>query len=254
MSHIHINVENLEFAYDRVKDTRKDDSRDNRIIKGVSFSACENDSIGIIGANGVGKSTLLKLLVGLELNFTGQIRVEEIPLEKKTLSRVREKIGYVFQDSDSQLFMTNVYQDVAFAPRNYGLPQEEVDRRVNNALSSVHIEHLRDKPVHALSGGEKKLVSIATILSMIPDIILMDEPSAALDPKNRRNLINILNEFDHMKIITSHDLDFIWDTCNRILLMADGQIVADGTPDEILKNKELLEANGLELPLSLMPR
>ena len=254
MSHIHINVENLEFAYDRVKDTRKDDSRDNRIIKDVSFRACENDSIGIIGANGVGKSTLLKLLVGLELNFTGQIRVEEIPLEKKTLSRVREKIGYVFQDSDSQLFMTNVYQDVAFAPRNYGLPQEEVDRRVNNALSSVHIEHLRDKPVHALSGGEKKLVSIATILSMIPDIILMDEPSAALDPKNRRNLINILNEFDHMKIITSHDLDFIWDTCNRILLMADGQIVADGTPDEILKNKELLEANGLELPLSLMPR
>lgn len=254
MSHIHIDVENLEFAYDRVKDTRKDDSRDNRIIKDVSFRACENDSIGIIGANGVGKSTLLKLLVGLELNFTGQIRVEEIPLEKKTLSRVREKIGYVFQDSDSQLFMTNVYQDVAFAPRNYGLPQEEVDRRVNNALSSVHIEHLRDKPVHALSGGEKKLVSIATILSMIPDIILMDEPSAALDPKNRRNLINILNEFDHMKIITSHDLDFIWDTCNRILLMADGQIVADGTPDEILKNKELLEANGLELPLSLMPR
>lgn len=254
MSHIHIDVENLEFAYDRVKDTRKDDSRDNRIIKDVSFRACENDSIGIIGANGVGKSTLLKLLVGLELNFTGQIRVEEIPLEKKTLSRVREKIGYVFQDSDSQLFMTNVYQDVAFAPRNYGLPQEEVDRRVNNALSSVHIEHLRDKPVHALSGGEKKLVSIATILSMIPDIILMDEPSAALDPKNRRNLINILNEFDHMKIITSHDLDFIWDTCNRILLMADGKIVADGTPDEILKNKELLEANGLELPLSLMPR
>ncbi len=254
MSHIHIDVENLEFAYDRGKDTRKDDSRDNRIIKDVSFRACENDSIGIIGANGVGKSTLLKLLVGLELNFTGQIRVEEIPLEKKTLSRVREKIGYVFQDSDSQLFMTNVYQDVAFAPRNYGLPQEEVDRRVNNALSSVHIEHLRDKPVHALSGGEKKLVSIATILSMIPDIILMDEPSAALDPKNRRNLINILNEFDHMKIITSHDLDFIWDTCNRILLMADGQIVADGTPDEILKNKELLEANGLELPLSLMPR
>lgn len=254
MSHIHIDVENLEFAYDRVKDARKDDSRDNRIIKDVSFRACENDSIGIIGANGVGKSTLLKLLVGLELNFTGQIRVEEIPLEKKTLSRVREKIGYVFQDSDSQLFMTNVYQDVAFAPRNYGLPQEEVDRRVKNALSSVHIEHLRDKPVHALSGGEKKLVSIATILSMIPDIILMDEPSAALDPKNRRNLINILNEFDHMKIITSHDLDFIWDTCNRILLMADGQIVADGTPDEILKNKELLEANGLELPLSLMPR
>lgn len=248
MSHIHIDIENLEFSYDKVAPN----GEDNRIIKGINFSAHENDAIGIIGANGVGKSTLLKLLVGLDLGFTGEIRVEEIPLGKKTLSKVREKMGYVFQDSDSQLFMTNVYQDVAFAPRNYGLPQDEVERRVEQALASVHIEHLRNKPVHKLSGGEKKLVAIATILSMTPDIILMDEPSAALDPKNRRNLINILNEFDHLKIITSHDLDFIWDTCNRVVLMADGRIIADGTADEILRNKELLEANGLELPLSLM--
>lgn len=244
MSHIHINIENLTFAY----------QKQHPILKGISLNAGENESIGIIGANGVGKSTFLKILVGLNLDFEGSIRVEEIPLEKKMLAKIREKIGYVFQDSDSQLFMTTVYEDVAFAPRNYGLSEEEVDRRVQSALEAVHIAHLKDKPIYQLSGGEKKLVSIATILSMTPDIILMDEPSVALDPQNRRNLIRVLNEFNHLKIIASHDLDFIWDTCKRVILMAEGQIIADGPVEEILRNQELLEKNGLELPLSLSRR
>lgn len=244
MSHIHIDIDNVSFEY----------QKNQPILKGLTFHAHEKDSIGIIGANGVGKSTLLKLMVGLNLNFSGSIRVEEIPVNKQMLTKVREKIGYVFQDSDSQLFMTNVYQDVAFAPRNYGLSEDEVDRRVMDALRRVHIEHLKDKPIYQLSGGEKKLVSIATILSMTPDIILMDEPSVALDPKNRRNLINVLNEFEHLKIITSHDLDFVWDTCKRVILMADGQIVADGAADEILRDKDLLEKYGMELPLSLWGR
>ena len=241
MSHIHIDVENLNFAYER----------NAPILKGVTFQAHENDSIGIIGANGVGKSTLLKLIVGLNLDFEGSIRIEEIPVEKQTLPKIREKVGYVFQDSDSQLFMSTVYEDVAFAPRNYGLPEDEVERRVSGALKRVGITHLRDKHTYKLSGGEKKLASIATILSMTPDIILMDEPSAALDPRNRRNLIRILNEFDHLKIITSHDLDFIMDTCSRTILMDDGQIIRDGRTDDILKDRELLEAHALELPLSL---
>lgn len=241
MSHIHIDIEDLSFAYDK----------ERQILKRVSFHAAENDAIGIIGANGIGKSTLLKLLVGLNLNFTGSIKVCDIPLQKETLGKVRERIGYVFQDSDAQLFMNTVEQDVAFGPRNYGLPIEEVERRTTEALEKCHITKLRDKQVYKLSGGEKKLASIATILSMHPDIILMDEPSAALDPLNRRNLIHILNEFDHLKILTSHDLDFIWDTCNRVILMADGNIIADGSPDDILTNEELLEANGLELPLSI---
>lgn len=244
MSHIHINIENLTFAY----------QKQHPILKGISLNAGENESIGIIGANGVGKSTFLKILVGLNLDFEGSIRVEEIPLEKKMLAKIREKIGYVFQDSDSQLFMTTVYEDVAFAPRNYGLSEEEVDRRVQSALEAVHIAHLKDKPIYQLSGGEKKLVSIATILSMTPDIILMDEPSVALDPQNRRNLIRVLNEFNHLKIIASHDLDFIWDTCKRVILMAEGQIIADGPVEEIFRNQELLEKNGLELPLSLSRR
>lgn len=241
MSHIHIDVKNLSFAYEN----------GSPVLQDLSFHVGENESVGLIGANGVGKSTLLKLLVGLDLGFSGNIRVSEVPLEKRTLPKIREKIGYVFQDADAQLFMTTVGEDVAFAPRNYGLPEDEVEKRVTAALEKVHIPHLRDKAVYKLSGGEKKLASIATILSMTPDIILMDEPSVALDPRNRRNLIHVVNEFDHLKIIASHDLDFIWDTCGRVILMNGGRIIRDGKAEEILRDKELLEENGLELPLSL---
>lgn len=239
-NHIRISISDLSFGYDK----------QTNILERISLEAGEHESIGIIGANGAGKSTLLKLMVGLYTDFTGSIRIEDIPVEKKTLAKLRERIGYVFQDSDSQLFMSSVYQDVAFAPHNYGLPEQEVDRRVEQALELVHISHLKDKPTYKLSGGEKKLASIATILSIHPDIILMDEPSAALDPRNRRNLIRILNQFDHLKIITSHDLDMILDTCERTILISHGRIIRDGRTRDILQDKELLEANGLELPLS----
>ena len=241
MSHIHIDVENVSFGYEKGAE----------ILSHISLHAAETDSIGLIGANGVGKSTFLKLLVGLHLDHAGSIRVEEVPVEKNTLSLIRSKIGYVFQDSDSQLFMTTAYEDVAFAPRNYGLPEDEVQRRVAEALRMTGIEHLRDKQIYKMSGGEKKLVSIATILSMTPDIILMDEPSIALDPRNRRNLIRILNSFEHLKIIASHDLDLILDTCERTVLMSGGKIMRDGPTKEILTDRELLEANGLELPFCL---
>ncbi len=241
MSHIHISLEHVNYSYDT----------SNPVLKDITFTAHEHDAIGLIGANGVGKSTLLKLLVGLNLDYKGSIRVEDIPVEKNTLPVIREKIGYVFQDSDSQLFMSTVKDDVAFAPRNYGLSDEEVNRRVDHALKSIHIEHLKNRQIYKLSGGEKKLVSIATILSMTPDIILMDEPSIALDPRNRRRLIHILNNFGHLKIIASHDLDMILDTCNRVLLMSDGQIIRDGNTGEILSDKELLEKHGLELPLCM---
>ena len=241
MSHIHIDVEGLSFSYEGGVP----------VLQDISLHVGENEAVGLIGANGVGKSTLLKLLVGLDLGFTGSIRVSEVPLEKRTLPKIREKIGYVFQDADAQLFMTTVGEDVAFAPRNYGLPEDEVEKRVTAALEKVHIPHLRDKAVYKLSGGEKKLASIATILSMTPDIILMDEPSVALDPRNRRNLIHIINEFDHLKLIASHDLDFIRDTCERVILMSGGRVIRDGKAEEILRDKDLLEENGLELPLSL---
>ena len=239
MSDIHINVENLSFSYEK----------NNKILNNINFNAKENEAIGIIGANGVGKSTLLKLLVGLDLNYEGKINIGKTILNKKNLNKIRENIGYVFQDSDNQLFMSNVYDDIAFGPRNYGLLEEEVKSRVENALSMVHIEGLKNKKTYKLSGGEKKLVAIATIFSMKPNIILMDEPSIALDPRNRRNLINILNEFKQLKIIASHDLDMILDTCNRTILIADGKIIKDGNTRDILMDKDLLEANNLELPL-----
>ena len=160
-------------------------------------------------------------------------------------------MGYVFQDSESQLFMSNVYDEIAFAPRNYGLGEEETRKRVSNALSSIHIEYLRDRQIYKMSGGEKKMVSIATILGMEPDIILMDEPSIALDPANRRNLINILKETKQLKIIASHDLDLILEVCERVILMADGKIVRDAKAKEILTDEALLVGAGLELPLCM---
>ena len=241
MSHIHIDISGLSFEYEKGLP----------VLDNISVSFHEHDSVGIIGANAAGKSTFLKLLVGLEMPPQGSIRIEEIPVEKNTLSKIREKIGYVFQDSDTQLFMTTVQDDVAFAPRNYGLPEDEVARRVARALDLVHIPHLAGKPIYKLSGGEKKLASIATILAMEPDIIIMDEPSIALDPRNRRNLINILNEIKALKIITSHDLDFVMDTCKRTILLDDGRIIADGDTDVILRDKDLLTSHSLELPLSL---
>lgn len=244
MSHIHLDVENVSFSYEK----------EHPVLCDITFHAGGHEAIGIIGANGVGKSTLLRLLVGLAPGFSGSVRVEGISLEKRTLPLIREKMGYVFQDSDSQLFMPNVYEDVAFAPRSYGLPEAEVEERAELALAKTHTGHLRDRQIYRLSGGEKKLVSIATVLSMTPDILLMDEPSAALDPKNRRNLIHILNEFDHLKLIASHDLDFIRDTCDRVLLMAEGRLIRDGETEELLRDEVLLEQCGLELPLSLYKR
>ena len=145
--------------------------------------------------------------------------------------------------------MSTVFYDVSFATRNYGMSEAEVNEKTMEALKVVHIEQLKDKQIYKLSGGEKKLASIATILSTEPDVILMDEPSVALDPKNRRNLINILNRLNQAKIIASHDLNMIMDTCERTILLSDGKIIKDGNTKEILLDKELMEESGLELPL-----
>lgn len=244
MSDTWIDIENVSFAYECGK----------TVLEDINLNLRDGDSIGIIGENGVGKSTLLKMLVGLNLGFSGSIKVMGIPVGKKNLAEIRRKIGYVFQDSDSQLFMSTAYDDIAFAPRNYGLSEADVEARVEYALKLTGTTHLKNKQIYKMSGGEKKLISIATILSMTPDIILMDEPSIALDPRNRRALINILNSFDHLKIIASHDLDMILDTCETTVLLSDGRIIATGPTEEILSNKELMEANGLELPLCMQRR
>ncbi len=241
MDNYFIECKNISFSYENGKE----------ILKGVSFQTGQKEAIGIIGANGVGKSTLLRILVGLELGFSGEASINRIPVNKKNLAEIRRKTGYLFQDSENQLFTQTVYNDVAFGPRNYGLKEDEVKERVAAALSSIEITHLKEKQIHKMSGGEKKMASIATVLAMHPDIILLDEPTIALDPKNRRRLIQTLNRLDHVKLIASHDLDMILETCDRVILMADGRIIREGNTELILRDKELLEAYGLELPLCL---
>lgn len=236
-----IECTNLSFSYERGAE----------ILKDITFSTKERDAVGIVGANGAGKSTLLRILVGLETSYRGAVSVDKIPVNRDTLGTVRAHAGYLFQDSDNQLFTQSVYQDVAFAPRNYGLKEEEVDKRVMEALNTMGISHLRDKQIYKMSGGEKKMASIATLLSMTPDILLFDEPSIALDPSNRRTLIKVLNKLDLTKLIASHDLDLILETCSRVILLSEGRIIKEGPAEEILKDKELLEANHLELPLCM---
>ena len=234
-----ISVSDLSFGYDSKR----------KVLENINFQLKKGESVGLVGANGVGKSTLLRILFGLNTGFQVDVMVNNIPLEKKNLKTIRKNVGYVFQDADSQLFMSTVFDDVAFAPRNYGMSEAEVNEKTMEALKVVHIEQLKDKQIYKLSGGEKKLASIATILSTEPDVILMDEPSVALDPKNRRNLINILNQLNQAKIIASHDLNMIMDTCERTILLSDGKIIKDGNTKEILLDKELMEESGLELPL-----
>lgn len=238
-----IEINNLSFTY--VKENNS-----SHVFKNLNMSVEKGEKIGLIGCNGAGKSTFLRILIGLLTEFEGNIYIDSVELDKNNIGKVREKVGYVFQDSDSQLFMSKVWEDVAFGPQNKGLSDEEVEKCVKAALEKTKIEQLYDRHVFKLSGGQKKLAAIATVLSMNPEIILMDEPSAALDPANRENLVNVLNEIDNTQIIASHDLDFIYDTCDRVVLISKGGIVADGTKDEILRNEELLRGNGLRLPLS----
>ena len=220
------------------------------VLDDLSFTINEGESVGLIGCNGAGKSTLLKTIIGIELGGEGEIKVHDLEVDQNHLSEIRKHIGYVFQDSDNQLFMSSVYDDVAFGPMNEGLSGKDLEERVDQALKLVHMEDKKYEKIYRLSGGQKKRAAIATVLSMRPDILLFDEPSAALDPKHRRQLMNVLNELPYTMLIASHDLDFIYDTCDRVLLLSDGKVVADGNAKEILSNQELLESNGLELPLS----
>ena len=223
----------------------------HKAINGMSFEIHHGESVGIIGANGAGKSTLLMLLMGVLFPCQGEVRVGEVLVTKKTLPSIRQRMGMVFQDPDDQLFMTTVYDDVAFGPRNYKLEEKEVEKRVHQALEMVGILHLKDRAPFKLSGGEKRAAAIASVLSMQPDILVMDEPTSALDPKSRRRLMKLLNSFEHTKIITSHDLDMVYELCTRTIVIKNGEVAADGPTSEILVNAELMDACGLEMPLAL---
>jgi cobalt/nickel transport system ATP-binding protein len=224
------------------------------VLKGVSLSVERGEQVALIGANGVGKSTLLKLFVGLLEPHSGCVEVCGMTVKCKNLASVRRAAGYVFQDAESQLFLANVWEDVAFGPRNEGLAEDEVRKRTGDALESVGISSLAQEHVYRLSGGQKRLASIATVLAMRPDVLLLDEPTLALDPRNRRMVIRALGDLPCAKLIATHDLDFVLDSCSRVIVISGGRIVAEGAPAVILRNRELLESNGLELPLSQTSR
>lgn len=206
--------------------------------------------MGLIGANGAGKSTLMKLMLGL-LTGSGQITVGGLSMNKENLPAIRRKLGFVLQDSDNQMFMPTVYEDMVFGPRNYGLSKEEAETRVDAVLARLGLQELKYRHNHKISGGEKRMAAIATILAMEPEAILMDEPSTALDPVNRRTVINTINALPQTKLIASHDLDMILDTCQRVILLSHGKIVADGDAGTILRDQALLEAHRMELPFCL---
>lgn len=220
-------------------------------LAGLSFRITHGESVGIVGANGAGKSTLLLHMNGSLLPTSGTVTVGELLLRKRTVQEVRRRVGMIFQNADDQLFMPTVYEDVAFGPLNLGMEGEGVQERVREALSLVGCLDLRDKPPHHLSGGQKSAVAIAAVIAMDPDILVMDEPAANLDPRSRRKLIDMLKGFVHTKIVASHDLDLILDVCSRCIVVREGAIVADGRTADLLSEKRLLEENNLELPLSL---
>ena len=220
------------------------------VVENLSFSIKKGENVGLIGANGAGKSTIMKLMLGL-ISGSGEIKVDGLPMNKENLAEIRRKIGFVLQDSDNQMFMPTVYEDMIFGPRNYGLSKEETEKRVDDILAQLGLQNLKHRHNHKISGGEKRMAAIATILAMEPEMILMDEPSTALDPVNRRTVINTINRLPQTKLIASHDLDMILDTCQRVILLSHGAIVADGDAETILRNKALLEANRMELPFCL---
>lgn len=222
-----------------------------KAVNGMNINIHHGESVALVGSNGAGKSTLLMLLVGILFPESGEIQIGDTIVSKNTLPVIRRAIGLTFQNADDQLFMNSVYEDVAFGPRNYMLDEAQVEERTIRALERVGALHLKDRPPYKLSGGEKRSVSIAAVLSIEPDILLMDEPTAALDPKHRRRLIGILKEFEHTKIIATHDLDMALEVCDRTIVISDGKVIADGDTLDILSNDELLERSGLERPFSL---
>lgn len=236
MSHHYLRFERVGYRYPDGHEALHD----------LSFELMHGEKAAVVGVNGAGKSTLLLHTDGLLLPTSGRVVVGGVPITKRTLPDIRRTVGYVFQQPDDQLFMPTVGEDVAFGPANMGLDEAEIDRRVTEALTAVGAESLRDRSPAYLSGGQKKRVAIATVLAMEPSVLVMDEPTAALDPQARRQLIGLIRGFTHTTLIATHDMALVRELCTRVLVLHRGTLAADGPVAEILPNHELLAACGLE--------
>jgi len=233
-----LNVHGLSYAY----------PDGHQALHGINLELCPGEKVALVGPNGAGKSTLLVHLNGIIEHQSGSIEICGLALSKKTVTRVRAMVGLVFQSPDDQLFSPTVFDDVAYGPIYQGLSPAEVKDRVDEALRMVHMEAYIRRVSHHLSVGEKKRIAIATVLSMKPDVLVLDEPTAGLDPRARRTLIELLRELPQTMIVATHDLPMVKELLPRTIIMDEGQIVADGPTSGILANADLLAAHGLEMP------
>jgi len=233
-------VSRLSFSYPDKSD----------VLRDVSLEVLQGERVGLIGPNGAGKTTLFLLACGVLKPCTGEIRLFGRPIRHGDF---RPEIGMVFQNPDDQLFCPSVRDDVAFGPQNLGLSREEMETRVTEALSMTGAQELADRPPHHLSGGEKRMVSIAGVLAMRPRVVIYDEPNANLDIRSRRRLIRFLQASSETILVASHDLELVLEVCSRVMLMDEGNIVANGDPRDMMGDAELMEAHGLERPHSLVP-
>ena len=217
-----------------------------RAVDDLSLTLDDGETVALIGANGAGKTSFMLSLVGVLPIASGTVTVDGIALSKKTINDVRKHVGLVFQNPDDQLFMPVIREDVAFGPHNYGKSHAEIDALVDETLARLGISHLADRSPLKMSGGEKRMAAIATVLAMEPSAMLFDEPTAFLDPRARRNLINVLATLPHSKLIATHDLRFALDTCQRAVFLKKGRLFADGDPKELLYDVKMMEDCGIE--------
>jgi cobalt/nickel transport system ATP-binding protein len=221
-------------------------------LQSISLSIHANERVALIGANGSGKSTLLQHLNGVISPQIGSITVGEYPMQAQYLKQIRSFVGLVFQNPDDQLFMPTIWEDISFGPLNQGVVRAELEPRCHHAMQAVGLdlgEYAHRHPGN-LSGGEKKRVAIAGVLAMQPQVIALDEPSAQLDPRSRRQLIQLLAALPITQLIATHDLDLALDLCSRTIVLSHGQLVYDGRTIDVLSNNKFLAQNDLEPPLS----
>jgi cobalt/nickel transport system ATP-binding protein len=236
-------VEDLAFAY----------PDGHQALFGVDLRLERGERVALLGPNGAGKTTLVLHLNGILRAGRGQVSVAGLPVEKSTLRAIRQRVGIVFQDPDDQLFMPTVAEDVAFGPRNLGLPEPEVAQRVAAALEQVGMSDFGDRPPHHLSFGQRRRVAVATVLSMDPEILVLDEPSSNLDPAGRRELAEVLQALPVTLLIVTHDLPYALQLCPRSVVLDGGAVVADGPTRDLLADADLLAAHRLELPYGFDP-
>jgi cobalt/nickel transport system ATP-binding protein len=213
----------------------------------VSLHIAPGEKVALVGPNGAGKSTLILHLNGI-LSGQGSVRVCGLTVDKQNLGKVRSSIGLVFQSPDDQLFSPTVFDDVAFGPLYQGLPEVEVYKMVDQALESVHMLAYKQRVSHHLSMGEKKRIAIATVLSMRPEVLVLDEPTGGLDPRSRRSLIHLLDELPLTMLVSTHDMHMVHEIFPRMIVLDEGRVVADGTTETLMADPTFLEAHGLEKP------